>query len=1471
MSSANDTLANAFKNLPHLTGSEDYSVWKAKLSLILDIKGLLGYVDGTIKEPTSTIVDVTDPDGAVTGTKLVPADATLLDTWNLQNKRAKLDIMFSVSKPLVPIVNACTTAREAWRKFEISYENRGAPQITSLIRKLFTTRYVEGMDIQEHFNNLITMNNEMATLNFVLTDFMFSCTIQASMPESFGAFVSMMSVQPRTVDETCSLLRQEVERRKESNHINTLATETALAAQRTSRPRCANCGMATHSKEMCWGVGGGKQGQGPPERPYGNIKTLEHPNGKPRACVAQTQAIQPVSTLTPVPTAPAPIPSANIVDTRIDPRALVVAFSADILDGYIIDSGATRHISNNLADFVELHSTNIAIRGLGGHIEHSSGVGTVRIKWLDTGRVIELTNVLYTPTSGVRLISKSELDLLGWESRSKNGIYKWFDARGHFLGTAHKQNGMWPINATIEGPQAAANIASAPGGPKANLYLWHCRTGHQTISTIESMIRNGTVEGLDVDIKDPIPICGPCIKGKHERTSFPTSEHRAKVPLERIHADLCGPFSVASKGGHKYFLGLTDDHTRMYWVFFLRDKTGILQIFKDFKAIAENQSNHTWKRLRSDNGGEFVNSELEQWLTSQGIIHETTAPYSPEQNGVAERANRTIMERVRAMLYARNVSLSFWAEAVNTATYLRNRSPTTTLPKGKTPHEMWHGVKPNVGHLRVFGVRCWVHIPDELRRKLDPKSIECIFLGYYDASKAYRCYDPKAQRYYKSCHVIFDETLHKVVETPFSSPAGGVKLLESDMKDSSDKVIPNINEDDDIDHNEHDVQVPIQIELQQDDQQVELGEENRGRENTEAENRSDERANADEENQTEEARPRSRAPRRRIDYGPPSRKSRRKEGLEAEHFVPLDGAPVPETAETRGDDSDNESELSEVPSGAGYTDNDEEYALNVQKAKVLPSGMEPKSYEEAINSEDKEHWIAAMQTEIDTLHQYGTWIVGPRRPGVQLVGSKWVYHIKHDEKGKILKYKARLVAQGFSQRFGESYFDVFAPVGRFESLRMVISLGKKLGWVIRQGDVKSAYLNGSLEELIDLKQPEGFSEGNPGDVCILRAPLYGLKQAGRAWYLHINQIYKELGFVRIHVDHAVYVRKTDTGASIVNMAVDDLVMTSSSDSEADKLEKELGDKVQMIFGGKLHWILGIEVVNQPDGSCILTQRAYIDTLLRRFNLDGFEVKPVATPLDPSVVIDASMSPAPDDIETISEMRRVPYREALGAINYAVHATRPDIAHAAQKLARYSSNPGPAHWTAVKRILKYLKGTRNFGIRLGGTDTDTPLAIYSDADWGEDRDTRKSTSGYAAYCFGSLVSWSSKLQPTVALSTLESEYMAASHAVQQALWMQEFLKELDLPGLELPSLGPTPLYLDNQGTIAFAKGTTSYGRTKHIDIRHHFVREQLEAKHISIDYIPSKENVADLFTKAIARPLFETHLNNLRIHELEGEC
>ena len=285
-----------------------------------------------------------------------------------------------------------------------------------------------------------------------------------------------------------------------------------------------------------------------------------------------------------------------------------------------------------------------------------------------------------------------------------------------------------------------AFLASKTG----DIDLWHRRMGHLSIDAFKKLA-NGMVEDLDIDSNRAPDFCKACLQGKQHRIPFPTSgATRATDILEIVHSDVCGPMSKTSLGKTRYFLTFIDDKSRMTFVYFLRSKDEVFTKFKEFKSLVENQTGKRIKTLRSDNGGEYTSHNFQRYLKAQGILHQKTAPYTPEQNGVAERANRTIVEKARCMLQEYGMNHEFWAEAVNTAVYLKNRSPTQAL-SNSTPFEAWSGKKPNVAHLRPFGCKAYAHIPIQKRRKLDSKTIEGIFVGYCGHSKAYRVYDPVRQ------------------------------------------------------------------------------------------------------------------------------------------------------------------------------------------------------------------------------------------------------------------------------------------------------------------------------------------------------------------------------------------------------------------------------------------------------------------------------------------------------------------------------------------------------------------------------------------------------------------------------------------------------------------------------------------------------------------------------------------------------
>ena len=445
-----------------------------------------------------------------------------------------------------------------------------------------------------------------------------------------------------------------------------------------------------------------------------------------------------------------------------------------------------------------------------------------------------------------------------------------------------------------------------------------------------------------------------------------------------------------------------------------------------------------------------------------------------------------------------------------------------------------------------------------------------------------------------------------------------------------------------------------------------------------------------------------------------------------------------------------------------------------------------------------------------------------------------------------MRYKARLVAQGFSQVEGVDYFDTYAPVARLPSLRAIIAMANRLDLELHQVDIKGAYLNGELtaDEVLYMRHPPGYREDNSGRVLRLLKSLYGLKQAGRRWYQKFTQILSSLGFAQCKVDQAVFFKHTKSPRTLIVIAVhvDDCTIAASSTSAVEALKVGLRKHVEVTDLGELHWMLGIEVRRDRAGGTVhLSQRSYIDSILRRFGFD--DAKPISTPFDTQVRL--TLEQAPVDAAEFAVMRDVPYREAVGALNWAALATRPDIAFAVATVARFSANPGMAHWHAVKRIFRYLVGTRDLWLTYG--ESRRTLVGYADAD-GSMTEDRRAITGYAFLIDGGAISWSSKKQEIVSLSTTESEYVAATHGMKEALWLRNLLAEVFEPLTDA-----TTLFSDNQSAIALTRDHQFHARTKHIDVRYHFIRWVVENGALRLVYCPTADMVADVLTKALPSP------------------
>jgi hypothetical protein len=504
-------------------------------------------------------------------------------------------------------------------------------------------------------------------------------------------------------------------------------------------------------------------------------------------------------------------------------------------------------------------------------------------------------------------------------------------------------------------------------------------------------------------------------------------------------------------------------------------------------------------------------------------------------------------------------------------------------------------------------------------------------------------------------------------------------------------------------------------------------------------------------------------------------------------------------------------------------------------------GLTP-TYAEARRRPDWPKWEEAIQKELKGLESSGTWRLVKRPTDTNVVDSKWVLKIKKNAAGEVDKYKARLVARGFTQIYGVDYYETYAPVARLASFRLLMAIAARNGWPLENFDFDQAFLNSKLgdDEVIYLEQPPGYeSKDREHWVWRLLRSLYGLKQGARNWYEALCQALMELGFTRSEADHGIFFKRVGNDIIILAIHVDDGMVTGNNVALIKKFKEDINKKYKITDLGPVHWLLGIKISRDVINKTIsLSQLAYIEAIITRFNFDN--LKPCAIPMDPSAPLSKSQSPT--KLEDIAKMKNVPYREAVGSLMYAAMGTRPDIAFATSTVAQYCENPGWKHWEAVKRIFRYLSGTRKMELTYGGEERG--LTGYVDAD-GASQDHRRAISGYVFMVDGGAVSWSSKKQELVTLSTTEAEYVAATHAAKEAIWLRRLLTEL-FESIDTP----TTLFSDSKSAIALAQDGHYHARTKHIDIRYHFIRYIIEAGTIKLVYCSTNDMTADTLTKAL---------------------
>jgi hypothetical protein len=521
------------------------------------------------------------------------------------------------------------------------------------------------------------------------------------------------------------------------------------------------------------------------------------------------------------------------------------------------------------------------------------------------------------------------------------------------------------------------------------------------------------------------------------------------------------------------------------------------------------------------------------------------------------------------------------------------------------------------------------------------------------------------------------------------------------------------------------------------------------------------------------------------------------------------------------------------------------------------TAVDPNSVKEARNSKYWNEWLAAMQEELASLKAKGVYQPVRTLPtSRRAVQHKWVLHIKRDKSNAISRFKARLVAKGFTQIPGQDFNYTFAPVARWDSIRTVLSLATIHDYELRQLDVKTAYLNGPLDEEIYMHAPPGSDT----PYWRLRKGLYGLRQAGRQWYLTLHETYSDLNYTRCESDWSVYTRNVGETVTISATSVDDILLATNSKEASNVAASELNSKFTVTDAGDAEWLLGCRITRWRDKRVLkLDQEQFVIRILREFGMEF--CNSTVTPC-PKWRLTSDMCPSSDTEKQNASC--LPYCAVVGKCMYLSTCTRPDISYAVRELARFMSNYGEKHFEAAKHLLRYLQGTRSRGLVYGNTPTTFPIfRAFADSDWAMS-EGRRSVSGFIIECGGAPVAWSSKQQAIVALSSCEAEYLSCAHCARHVIWFRSLFQELGFSQKQ-----PTVLYCDNKGTVACTHDPHSHSQMKHIDIRAHFIRDCVNKELIDVHHIPGTENPSDLLTKPLNKFIHEKWLTSLRLDAGQG--
>lgn len=1252
-------------------------------------------------------------------TSVTPVVTDVQGTKKDQKARAK--ICLSVKPQCLVHVRSAKNSKEAWEALKNAFEDKGLNNRCRLLSRLVSLKLEQFMTVREYVTSVLTTAQELSDIGKEVDDELLAALLLQGLTQEFQPM--RLAIENSNTQLTTDFVKTKLFQMEDA-YVSGTSNSSALFSKKHKGKSQKTQKSKTYSIK-CYICGG----------PHKAIACPDNPKSKKNALHAYGFA--------------------------------VAGKSAE--EEWVLDSGASTHMSNRREWFKDYKMIDrVPVTCANGDCVYGEGKGMVDCKSLR----LTVSDVMYVPKLETNLMSVSSIvkkhhvvvfSNKGCEIFKKGEC----EVRGEAVVRGIEERGVYKLKNCLQNAALTSTISD-------ELSLWHKRMAHLGMRNLNLLKK--IADGVSFPDSCTKLECPTCLMGKQTKQPFKKScATRATEVLGLIHSDVCGPMREGSISGHRYFLTFIDDLTRKTFIYFMKQKSEVFELFKDFKSFVEKQTGCKVKILRTDNGKEFVNNQMEKFLKENGIQHQLSVEYTPEQNGVAERANRTICEKARCLLDEAGLEKIYWAEAVHHAVFLKNRSPTLAV-KNVTPEEAWTKRKCDLSVVKVFGCKAFMHIPDQKRTKWSPKSKELLYMGYCDNSKAYRLIDPSTKKIFKAKDVVFfEKQKHKdsqigsqdTIEIPFleKSPANREPAATNMQHDEADRV-------------------PVETNNQDALQEIQL---------------------ISTQEETE---------------------------------------PSYEDCNETSSIQDNDNFMSAEEDNA---ENIRRYPLRVRTRKEFPDyylyqvieSEDPTTVKEALSRKDSLKWKDAIQEELNALKKNNTWTLVKPPKKCNIVDSKWIFRIK-DEGGNRSRYKARLVVRGFSQRYGIDYDETFSPVVRHSSLRVLLALATKSRLNVDQMDVKTAFLNGDLHETVFMKQPVGFEEKGKDYVCLLKKSIYGLKQAPRAWNHKLNTELIQLGFRRSINEPCVYTRSKGKKVIILAVYVDDMLIFWNNAEELQSVKRDLMSKFEMKDLGKAHLILGMNI-SQDDTGIKINQEKYVDKILKVFGMADCKV--ASTPL---VFGEMLHNPGPEH----KPDPRIPYQNLIGSLMYLSVCTRPDIAHSVNILSQFNSCYTEQHWTAAKRVLRYLKGTKSLGLKYSREEGMDKIQGFADASYASTFD-RKSYTGVVFLWKGGAVSWECRKQRTVALSTAEAEYVAMSEAAREAIFLRRFIAEVTDTTEE-----SVKIYSDSQSAIAIAQNPVHHQRTKHIDVRHHFVREAVEEGIIELKYVETTRMVADALTKPLLKGKFE---------------